>query len=119
MRPPYNPGKADRDIDISASRLHIKLKFSWMVKETCIFNSIVKVIQAVKSSHSQKKKTFHQGGPHASTYSTPFFGNPWTMEGIKNHYHSPWIYSQSCIPILVLSEPPGSLYHNYNCFLHQ
>ncbi len=70
MRPPYNPGKADGDIDISASRLHIKLNFSGMVKESCIFNLNIKVIQAVKSSHSQKQKTFHQGGPHVSTYSS-------------------------------------------------
>ncbi len=26
-------------------------------------------VQVVKSSHNQKQKTFHQGGPHASTYS--------------------------------------------------
>ena len=25
----------------------------------------------------------------------------------QKHYRSPWIYSKSCIPILVLSEPPG------------
>ncbi len=59
MRPLCNSGKADGDIDISASRLHIKLKFSGMVKETCIFNSNIKVIRAVKSSHSQKQKTIH------------------------------------------------------------
>ncbi len=70
MRPPYNPGKADGDISISASRLHMKLKFSGMVKETRIFNLNIKVIQAIKSSHNQKQKTFHQGGPHASTYSS-------------------------------------------------
>ena len=69
MHPPYNPGKADGDIDISASRLHMELKFSGMVKETCIFNLNIKVIHAVKSSHSQKQKNFHQGGPHVSTYS--------------------------------------------------
>ena len=33
--------------------------------------------------------------------STPF---PWRW---KKHYHSPWIYSRSCIPILVLTETPG------------
>ena len=36
----------------------------------------------------------------------PLFGNPWTMEGIKKHPLSPRIYSQACIPILVLSEAP-------------
>ncbi len=57
MHPLYNPGKANGDIDFSASRLHIKLKFSGMVKETCIFNSNIKVIQAVKSSHSMHPPT--------------------------------------------------------------
>ena len=58
MRPPYNPGKADGDIDISASRLHVKLKFSGMVEETCIFNANIKVIQAVKSTQAALNK-FH------------------------------------------------------------
>ncbi len=34
--------------------------------------------------------------------NSPLFGNPWTMD----HYLSPWINGQSCIPILILSEPP-------------
>ncbi len=54
MRPPCNPGMADGELDISASRLQIKLKFSGTIKETCISNSDMKVIQAVKSSLSQK-----------------------------------------------------------------
>ncbi len=41
----------------------------------------------------------------------PLFWNPWTMGRIKKHPLSPWIYRQSCIPISVLSEPPGD--HTY------
>ena len=70
MRPPCNPGLADGEVNISASRLQIKLKFSGTIMETCIFNSSMNVIEAVKSSLSQKRKTFHKGGPHVSTYST-------------------------------------------------
>ncbi len=72
MRPPCNPGMTDSysEVDISASRLQIKLIFSGTIKETCILNSNMKVIQAVKSGLIQKRKTFHQRGPHVSTYST-------------------------------------------------
>ncbi len=41
-----------------------------------------------------------------------FFGNLETMEGIKKRHLSPWIYSQACIPILVLSDMPGLLHSN-------
>ncbi len=38
MRPPCNPGMADGEEDISASRFQIKLIISGTIKETCIFN---------------------------------------------------------------------------------
>ncbi len=34
MRPPFNPGMVDGEVNISASRLQIKLKLSGMIKET-------------------------------------------------------------------------------------
>ena len=77
MRPPCNTGMADGEVDISASSLQIKLIFWGTIKETCIFNSNIKVIQAVKSTLSQKWKTFNQGGPHVSTYSSVLGVHVW------------------------------------------
>ena len=37
----------------------------------------------------------------------PLFWNPWTMEGIKKHPLSPWIYSRACIPNFITVRCPG------------
>ena len=58
----------------------------------------------------EKKTLFSKSCIEFASKNTPFYGNPWTVDGIKHTIDlSSWIYSQAWIPIFILSEPPGIL----------